>query len=186
MDTKLPESVMRVKLRPNNPKDLDLLFFSVRTALATDPILKADFQDKCVVLKGMGELHLKMSVKRVVEYFGENHDGIDVEDTSVIFSEPIMHVAVITPDEFVLAISSELDLRHPEKQHVEQYDGTTTITVCIPLMKLKGLVNSLRELTAGKARSVLTPCGYQEINHKELFVYLLNLVFPDEGEKNGS
>jgi translation elongation factor EF-G len=177
---------MRVNLRPRNPKDLDLLFFSIRTAMADDPALSADYRETSAVVKGMGELHLEVSVRRIIEYFGDKGDGIEVGNTSVIFFQPVMHVAVVVPDTFVHEVHTELRFRQPNKtRYSEQHDGATTVTVVMPLMKLKGLAGSLRKLTEGRARSVLTPCGHEEIDHKELMLYLCELISKTEGEENG-
>jgi len=169
--------VIRVNLRPSDPGDLDLLFFSIRTAMADDPNLAVDYREDCAILKGMGELHLEVAARRIAGFFGKPN-GVEVGDTSIIFFEPIMHVAVMVPDCFIHQVCGEVQRRGSKRPYVEQHGGTTTVTANIPLMKLKGLMGSLREVTEGHARSVLTPCGHKEIGHKELLEYLVD--YPSE------
>lgn len=162
-----------VNLRPSDPEDLDLLFFAIKTAMRDDPNLAVDHRGDCAILKGMGELHLEVAVGRIVGYFGKP-SGVEVGDTSIIFFEPVMHVAVVIPDCFIHQVCGELQRRGSKRPYAEQHGGTTTVTANITLMKLKGLVGSLREVTENHARSVLTPCGHGEIGHKELLEYLVD------------
>ena len=72
-----------------------------------------------------------------------------------VLLEPIMHFEIITPNEYVGEVSSDMNKR---RGHIEEIDSRNTdqaIHGRVPLAEMFGYVTTLRSITSGRATSML-------------------------------
>jgi len=77
-----------------------------------------------------------------------------------ILLEPVVEVAVITPDEYVGDIMGDLTSRRGKVQGMEPEDGLTTVRAVVPESELYKYAATLRSITQGRAHHTRTPAGY--------------------------
>ncbi len=80
-----------------------------------------------------------------------------------ILLEPIMKLEVVTPEEFMGDILSDIHSRRGQVGSIETYTGTTTIHALIPLAESFGYATSLRPNTQGRATHSLEFARYQQV-----------------------
>jgi elongation factor G len=80
-----------------------------------------------------------------------------------ILLEPIMKLEVVTPEEFLGDILSDIHSRRGHVDSVETYAETTTIHGLIPLAESFGYATSLRSKTQGRATHSLEFARYQQV-----------------------
>jgi len=66
-----------------------------------------------------------------------------------------MSAAIITPDEYVGDVSSDLTKRRGKVEDVESMIGYQAVRAKVPLSEMFGYVTSLRTITSGRATSNL-------------------------------
>jgi elongation factor G len=81
-----------------------------------------------------------------------------------ILLEPIMKLEVVTPEEFLGDILSDIHSRRGHIDSVETYAETTTIHGLIPLAESFGYATSLRSKTQGRATHSLEFARYQQVS----------------------
>jgi elongation factor G len=80
-----------------------------------------------------------------------------------ILLEPIMSIEIITPEEFVGQVVSNLNARRGKTTRLEYRKGTNIISGEIPLAKTFGYVTDLRSLTQGRATFTLQFSHYASV-----------------------
>jgi len=80
-----------------------------------------------------------------------------------ILLEPIMRVEVVTPEEFLGDILSDLHSRRGQVESVETYGEMTTIHGTVPLAETFGYATSLRSKTQGRATHSMEFARYQQV-----------------------
>jgi len=80
-----------------------------------------------------------------------------------ILLEPLMSVEIITPEEFVGQVVSDLNSRRGKTTRVEYRKGTNVITGEVPLANVFGYVTDLRSLTQGRATFTLQFSHYSPV-----------------------
>jgi len=81
-----------------------------------------------------------------------------------MLKEPVMEVEVITPEEFVGDVISDLNSRRGEIEHVEAgAGGTQVIRASVPLAEMFGYATALRSATQGRASYTMEPSRYVEV-----------------------
>ncbi len=78
-----------------------------------------------------------------------------------ILLEPVVEVAVVTPDEYVGDIMGDLTSRRGKVQGMEPEDGRTTVRAVVPESELYKYAATLRSITHGRAHHTRTSAGYQ-------------------------
>jgi elongation factor G len=79
--------------------------------------------------------------------------------------EPIMHVEIRTPNDFVGEVIGDLNRRNSTIQGTDPEDSeTTALTATVPLAEMFGYVGALRSLTQGRAAYGMEPTGYREVS----------------------
>ena len=78
-----------------------------------------------------------------------------------ILLEPVVEVAVVTPDEYVGDIMGDLTSRRGKVQGMDPADGRTTVRALVPESELYKYAATLRSLTHGRAHHTRTPAGYE-------------------------
>ncbi len=82
---------------------------------------------------------------------------------SPILLEPIMSIEIITPEEFVGQVVSDLNSRRGKTTRVEYRKGTNIIAGEVPLANVFGYVTDLRSLTQGRATFTLQFSHYSPV-----------------------
>ena len=80
-----------------------------------------------------------------------------------VLLEPIMKVEVVTPEEFLGDILSDLHSRRGQVESVETYSEMTTIHGTVPLAETFGYATSLRSKTQGRATHSMEFARYQQL-----------------------
>jgi len=78
-----------------------------------------------------------------------------------ILLEPVLEVAVTTPDEFVGDIMGDLTSRRGKVQGMDPQDGRTTVRALVPESELYKYAATLRSMTQGRAHHSRTIAGYE-------------------------
>jgi elongation factor G len=83
---------------------------------------------------------------------------------SAILKEPIMAVEVITPEEFLGDVISDLNSRRGQIAGMEMGPGGTQILRAdVPLAQMFGYATTIRSLTQGRASYTMEPSHYEEL-----------------------
>ncbi len=78
-----------------------------------------------------------------------------------ILLEPIVEVAVTTPDEYMGDIMGDLTSRRGKVQGMDPGEGRTTIRAVVPESELYKYAAALRSMTQGRASHSRRPAGYE-------------------------
>ena len=84
-----------------------------------------------------------------------------LEDAEPVLLEPVMHVEIITPDEYMGDIVGDLQQRRAIIAKTESRGEMTSIVAYAPLKELFGYSSAVRSLSQGRAGSSMEPHGYQ-------------------------
>ncbi|MBM4348827.1 MAG: elongation factor G [Deltaproteobacteria bacterium] len=82
---------------------------------------------------------------------------------NLVLLEPQMSIEIITPEEFVGQVVSDLNSRRGKTTRVEYRKGTNVITGEVPLANVFGYVTDLRSLTQGRATFTLQFSRYSQV-----------------------
>jgi len=80
-----------------------------------------------------------------------------------VLLEPIMKVEIVTPEEFLGDILSDLHSRRGQIESVETYSEMTTIHGSVPLAETFGYATTLRSKTQGRATHSMEFARYQQL-----------------------
>lgn len=80
-----------------------------------------------------------------------------------VLLEPIMHVEVDTPEEYMGDVMGDLNRRRGRILGMEKKGSTVTIKAEVPLAEMFGYATDLRSLTQGRATFVMTFERYEEV-----------------------
>ncbi len=79
-----------------------------------------------------------------------------VRKAKPVLLEPIMKVEVVTPDDFMGAVTGDLNRRRGQIQKMEpRVGGVQVVTALVPLSEMFGYVTDLRSSTQGRAASTM-------------------------------
>jgi elongation factor G len=98
-----------------------------------------------------GAAHVKDSSSLAFETAAREAFRIGMDKAAPVLLEPVMHVAVTTPDAYVGAVIGDLQSRRGRLIGSEAGQGGHAIAAHVPLANLFGYVNVLRSLTQGRA-----------------------------------
>ena len=80
-----------------------------------------------------------------------------------VLLEPIMSVEVVTPEEYMGDIISDINKRRGQVQGMESRSGARVIKAMVPLVENFGYVTVLRTITSGRATSSMEFSHYEEV-----------------------
>jgi elongation factor G len=80
-----------------------------------------------------------------------------------ILLEPIMRVEIVTPEEYLGAITGDLNARRGRVEHIEHRPGTVIITAFVPLAEMFGYATDLRSMTQGRATYTMHFSHYEQV-----------------------
>jgi elongation factor G len=76
--------------------------------------------------------------------------------------EPIMKVEIVTPEEYMGAITGDLNARRGRIESMNSRPGAQIITAMVPLAEMFGYETDLRSMTQGRAASTMHFARYEE------------------------
>ena len=77
--------------------------------------------------------------------------------------EPVMKVAVSTPDNFMGDVIGDLSSRRAQISGTETRGNLQVVNALVPLAEMTGYATTLRSITQGRASSYMEPSHYQEV-----------------------
>ena len=77
-----------------------------------------------------------------------------------VFMEPVMNLQVVCPEEFLGAVTGDMNARRADIVNMTVRRSTQVITARVPLAEVFGYTTALRSLTQGRATSTLEPSHY--------------------------
>jgi len=80
-----------------------------------------------------------------------------------VLLEPVMKLEVVSPEEFLGDIISNLNSMRGQIENIETHGKLSTIRALVPLAETFGYATSLRSLTQGRATHVMEFYRYQEL-----------------------
>jgi elongation factor G len=83
-----------------------------------------------------------------------------VSQAEPIFLEPIMRLQVTTPEEYLGAVTGDLNARRAEIRNVDQRGTYRILDADVPLAEMFGYSTQLRSLSQGRATSTMEPFSY--------------------------
>ena len=88
------------------------------------------------------------------------HQAVSAEN--LVLLEPVMKLEVVTPDEFMGNIHSDLMSRRATINGTEQRGDLQVVLAEVPLANMFGYSTHVRSLSQGRASYSMEPCRYQE------------------------
>jgi len=86
-----------------------------------------------------------------------------VKHASPVFLEPIMMLGVTTPEEYLGAVTGDLNGRRAEIRDMEQKGRFRILSATVPLAEMFGYATQLWSLTQGRATSTMEPHSYAPV-----------------------
>ncbi len=87
------------------------------------------------------------------------------EKASPVLKEPIMKVEVVTPEESMGDVISDLNKRRGIMEGMESnHSGARIVKAFVPMSEMFGYVTSLRTITSGRATSTMTFDHYEDVS----------------------
>lgn len=99
-------------------------------------------------------------------------DALQQTDTAIL--EPIMHVEITTPDEYIGNVTGDLNRRRSVLEQIDAKVGFQVITAQVPLAEMFGYVTSLRSISQGRATFSMEFLKYAEVP-TEVKDYIMNV-----------
>jgi len=83
-----------------------------------------------------------------------------VEKATPVFLEPIMRLSISTPEEYLGAVTGDLNARRAEIREMTQRGAYRVLIADAPLAEMFGYATQLRSLSQGRASSTMEPRTY--------------------------
>jgi elongation factor G len=80
-----------------------------------------------------------------------------------VLLEPMMHVEVTTPEEYMGDVIGDLNSRRGQIQAMEERSGARVVKALVPLSEMFGYVGDLRSKTQGRANYSMQFDSYSEV-----------------------
>jgi elongation factor G len=89
-----------------------------------------------------------------------------VAKAKAVLLEPVMKLAVMTPQEFMGDIISDLNSKRGQIEFIETQGDLSSIRVLVPLAETFGYATNLRSLTQGRATHTMEFFRYERVPHE--------------------
>ena len=168
----------KIKIEPNPEKGYEFVNAIVGGAIPKEYIPAVEAGIKGAMLSGTLAGYNVVDVK-VTLYDGSYHEVDSSEmafkiagsmafknamrKAAPVLMEPMMKVAVITPDEYMGDVIGDINSRRGVMQGMEARLGATQINAFIPLANMFGYATDLRSKTQGRAQYSMEPSHYVEV-----------------------
>jgi len=91
-----------------------------------------------------------------------------------IILEPIMKIEIVTPDEYIGNVTSDLNRKRAVLEQIDAKIGFQIIKAQVPLAEMFGYVTNLRSITSGRATYSMEFLKYAEVP-ADIQEYILNV-----------
>jgi len=147
---------------PNNYRpsiDKGIVDAAERGAVAGNPVV-----DFSVTLLD-GKFHAVDSSDMAFRTCGRKafREGVKLAGPTIL--EPVMHVEIAAPDEFLGDIMGDLNSRRGRVQGMEPGDGQTVVKAQVPLAEMLTYSQTLRSITGGRGDFHMEYSHYDEVPH---------------------
>ena len=169
---------VKIKIEPNPEKGYEFVNAIVGGAIPKEYIPAVEAGIKGAMLSGTLAGYNVVDVK-VTLYDGSYHEVDSSEmafkiagsmafknamrKAAPVLMEPMMKVAVITPDDYMGDVIGDINSRRGVMQGMESRLGATQINAFIPLANMFGYATDLRSKTQGRAQYSMEPSHYVEV-----------------------
>ena len=169
---------VKIKIEPNPEKGYEFVNAIVGGVIPKEYIPAVEAGIKGAMLSGTLAGYNVVDVK-VTLYDGSYHEVDSSEmafkiagsmafknamrKAAPVLMEPMMKVAVITPDEYMGDVIGDINSRRGVMQGMETRTGATQINAFIPLASMFGYATDLRSKTQGRAQYSMEPSHYVEV-----------------------
>lgn len=133
-----------------------------RSAMFNGPLAGYKMDNLKVVLKD-GSFHPVDSDGMSFEIAARMAYRKATQKANPVLLEPIMSIEVVTPEEYMGDIISDINRRRGQVQGMESRSGARVIKAIVPLMETFGYVTVLRSITSGRATSSMEFSRYDEV-----------------------
>lgn len=133
-----------------------------RSAMFNGPLAGYKMDNLKVVLKD-GSFHPVDSDGMSFEIAARMAYRKATQKANPVLLEPIMSIEVVTPEEYMGDIISDINRRRGQVQGMESRSGARVIKAIVPLMETFGYVTVLRSITSGRATSSMEFSRYEEV-----------------------
>ncbi|MBR6132669.1 MAG: elongation factor G [Bacteroidales bacterium] len=99
-------------------------------------------------------------------------DALKETDTAIL--EPIMHVEITTPDEYIGNVTGDLNRRRSVLEQIDAKVGFQVIHTQVPLAEMFGYVTTLRSISQGRATFSMEFLKYAEVP-ADVKEYIMNV-----------
>lgn len=147
---------------PNNYRpsiDKGIVDAAERGAVAGNPVV-----DFSVTLLD-GKFHAVDSSDMAFRTCGRKAFREAVKQAGPTILEPVMHVEITAPDEFLGDIMGDLNSRRGRVQGMEPADGQTVVKAQVPLAEMLTYSQTLRSITGGRGDFHMEYSHYDEVPH---------------------
>ena len=86
-----------------------------------------------------------------------------VEQAEPVFLEPMMRIQVSVPEDYLGAVTGDLNSRRAEIKEMEQRGSYRVLHALAPLAEMFGYSTQLRSLTQGRGTSTMEPHSYAPV-----------------------
>ncbi|MCQ2460942.1 MAG: elongation factor G [Clostridia bacterium] len=169
---------IKIKIEPNPEKGYEFVNAIVGGSVPKEYIPAAEQGIKGAMLSGVLAGYNVEDVK-VTLYDGSYHEVDSSEmafkicgsmafknamkKAAPVLMEPMMKVAVTTPDDYVGDVIGDINSRRGLMKGMEPRNGATMINAFVPLANMFGYATDLRSKTQGRASYVMEPSHYTEV-----------------------
>jgi elongation factor G len=80
-----------------------------------------------------------------------------------ILLEPMMEVEIVTPEEYLGSLISDINSRRAKVEGIETKAKVKIITAYVPLVEMFGYTTSLRSISQGRATSTMQFLYYEKV-----------------------
>ena len=135
----------------------------IREALESGVLAGYPVVDVKAILTG-GSYHEVDSSEVAFKIAGSMAARAAVEKGSPTLKEPVMHVEILTPEEFLGDVIGDINSRRGSITHMEASSGAAQeITANVPLSDMFGYSTTLRSMSQGRASYTMEPSHYEEV-----------------------
>ena len=117
----------------------------------------------CIVTLFDGSYHEVDSSEMAFKIAGSMAFKEAMRKADPVILEPIMKVAVTTPEEYMGDVIGDLNSRRGQIQGMETRPGAQQINAFVPLSEMFGYSTDLRSKTQGRGQYVMEPSHYIEV-----------------------
>ena len=117
----------------------------------------------CIVTLFDGSYHEVDSSEMAFKIAGSMAFKEAMKKADPVILEPIMKVAVTTPEEYMGDVIGDLNSRRGQIQGMEARPGAQQINAFVPLSEMFGYSTDLRSKTQGRGQYVMEPSHYIEV-----------------------